>query len=66
MNIWLNDQPQTVPDRCTIAEALQALKINPQEIVIARNQDIIHRARWSSTCLNEGDKLDLFQLVVGG
>ena len=50
----------------TLAALIESLGMKPDRVAVELNRDIVSRARWSETALNEGDKLEVVQFVGGG
>lgn len=50
----------------TITEFLLTTKYDPKRIAIERNGDIVPKAQYSETILQEGDSLEVVSFVGGG
>ena len=50
----------------TLAALIETLGMKPDRVAIELNRDIVSRARWAETALNEGDRLEVVQFVGGG
>ena len=50
----------------TLAALIESLGMKPDRVAVELNRDIVSRARWAETALNEGDKLEVVQFVGGG
>jgi thiamine biosynthesis protein ThiS len=50
----------------TLATLIETLGMKPDRVAVELNRDIVSRARWGETALNEGDKLEVVQFVGGG
>ncbi len=66
MNIFVNDQPITIPALSNIEQLLQQLESPLKGSAVAVNQSIISRSKWAEYTLNEGDQISLFQAIAGG
>lgn len=64
--IVLNGEPQTVADGRTVADLLQQLGLDPRQVAVERNRDIVPRAEHGRTVLAEGDQLEVVTFVGGG
>ncbi len=51
---------------CSLAQLVERRGLNPGSLVIELNQQIIKQQHWSTTMLNEGDRLELLCFVGGG
>ena len=50
----------------TLAALVEILGMKPDRVAVELNRDIVSRALWSETALNEGDRLEVVQFVGGG
>ena len=66
MNIFVNDQPITIPVDANIEQLLAHLESPLKGSAIAVNQNIVSRSKWADYLLNEGDQISLFQAIAGG
>ncbi len=69
MKIQINGEERefanaTVP--FTLAALVESLGMKPDRVAVELNRDIVSRARWAETALNEGDRLEVVQFVGGG
>jgi sulfur carrier protein len=66
MNIHLNGEPRQVPQGLTLPRLLEWLELPPDRVAVERNREIVKRADWSATPIEEGDQLEIVQMVGGG
>jgi thiamine biosynthesis protein ThiS len=66
MNITLNGEAHTIEPGTSLQQLLDALQVNCDALVVQRNDDIVARAQFSETPLDEGDALELVRFVGGG
>jgi len=66
MNIQLNGDQRQVPDGLTLAGLLKWLGLPQDRVAVERNLEIVKRAKWSATAIEEGDRLEIVQMVGGG
>lgn len=66
MNITVNGRPRETVDNETITGLLAASNLQPAATVVERNGDIVDRADYTTTTLEEGDVLELVRFVGGG
>lgn len=68
MNVVVNGEPRDLPEDATIADALRSLDIagHTAGVAVARNGDVVLRARWSDERLGAGDHLEVLHAVQGG
>ena len=50
----------------TIAEYLATTKYDPRRIAVERNGDIVPKAQYPSTVLQNGDSVEVVSFVGGG
>jgi sulfur carrier protein len=66
--VTLNGKPQTLPDGATAADAVRAAGA-PEEargVAVALDGEVVPRAEWGSTPLNEGGRVEVLSAVQGG
>jgi sulfur carrier protein len=66
IKIYLNGEPQEVPESVTLAGLLKYLNLPEDRIAVERNLEIVSRADWENTLINAGDHLEVVQFVGGG
>ena len=66
MKIRLNGDPFELAGPLTIAALLAELEIEPRRVAVEHNLDIIKRARYETTMINEGDEVEIVNFVGGG
>ena len=50
----------------TIAEYLAATNYDPKRIAVERNGDIVPKAKYGETILQDGDNIEIVSFVGGG
>ena len=66
MKIRLNGDPFEIANPLSISELLGHLNIDPRRVAVEHNLDIIKRARYDTTIINEGDEVEVVNFVGGG
>lgn len=66
MKIVINGEEKTVPEPLTVAGLLADLAIDEKRVVVERNLQIVSHDDFSRTSLQEGDRLEILNLVSGG
>jgi sulfur carrier protein len=66
LHIQVNGEQREVNDGSALPELIAALQLKPQQIAIELNQQVIRRAQWETTVLQEGDKIEIVHFVGGG
>jgi sulfur carrier protein len=66
MKVWINGHQRDIPAGLTVQELLHHLNLKEERIAVERNQEIVRRADWASTPVQEGDALEIVHFVGGG
>jgi len=66
MNITLNGEKRDVPDGLTVRGLLEHLKIQTEKVAVERNLEIVKKATYEATTLQEGDSLEVVSFMAGG
>jgi thiamine biosynthesis protein ThiS len=64
--IVLNGEPRELADASTVAGLLGDLGLDPRQVAVERNQEIVPKAAYDQVDLAEGDRLDVVTFVGGG
>ena len=66
MTIMLNGEPFELAEPMSLTALLARLEIDPRRVAVEHNLDIIKRARYDTTIINEGDEVEVVNFVGGG
>jgi len=66
MCLQINGDEKQFPDGLSLAELVAQLGMKADRVAVELNREIVPRAQWSETRLNEGDKLEIVHFVGGG
>ena len=66
MTIRLNGDPFEIAGPLSISALLAALNVEPRRVAVEHNLDVIKRARYDTTMINEGDEVEIVNFVGGG
>jgi len=66
IQIQLNGETHSLSESSSLAELLRQLQVNPQQVAVALNLEVVRRSELAQAQLQEGDKVDIFQAVGGG
>ena len=66
MELMVNGEGRNVPDGITAATLLEHLKVQPEQVVVEVNLEIVKRAQLPGTVLKDGDRVEIVRLVGGG
>ena len=67
IDVDINGQKRSIPDRSTVRSLLEALGIaDRQGTAVAVNMEVIPRTAHVATVLQTGDRIEIVQAVGGG
>ncbi|MFG2130401.1 sulfur carrier protein ThiS [Streptomyces sp. NPDC048751] len=66
MNISVNGEPREFAPGTALDTVVMTLTPAPSGVAAALNETVVPRARWSSTPLSEGDRVEVLTAVQGG
>lgn len=66
VTIQLNGEPHDVAEGTTVATLVAALGLDPRQVAVERNREIVPRASYPATPLADGDHLEIVTFVGGG
>ena len=66
MNISVNGEPRQIAAGTALDTLVATLTAAPRGVAAALNETVVPRARWSSTSLAEGDRVEVLTAVQGG
>jgi sulfur carrier protein len=66
INLQLNGDRQTCQPNRNLPELLTDLGMNPKLVAVEYNGEILHRQFWTTTIIQEGDRLEIVTIVGGG
>ena len=68
MIVVVNGASREAARGATVAEVLAQLGVSPGAagVAVARNGEVVLRARWTDVVLAEGDRVEVLQAVQGG
>jgi len=66
IQVSVNGQQRALPEGCTVAHLVEILEMDPTRVAVERNLDVVPRATWSNTTIEDGDRLEVVTFVGGG
>ena len=66
MNITANGQSFEIEEGASIARFLESIGEKPGLVIVELNKEALSPSEADSTVLNEGDRLEVVQIVAGG
>lgn len=64
MTVTINGQPET--GCANLLEQLTQMGFDPKRVAVEKNGEIVPRAQYETTPLQEGDRLEVVRFVGGG
>jgi len=66
LHIEVNGEARDVTDRISLEELVRHLNLTPERLAVELNRQVVRRANWRETTLNEGDRVEVVHFVGGG
>jgi thiamine biosynthesis protein ThiS len=66
LRIHVNGEPCAMPAGSTVADLVQALGLEPKQVAVERNKELVRRADHAATRLADGDRLEVVTFFGGG
>ena len=64
--VRVNGEDLTLPRGASIAQLLEHLKVSTPRVAVERNREIVPRAAYPTTLLQDGDVFEVVEFVGGG
>ena len=66
LTIRLNGEPYELPGPLSVAALLAHLQIDPRRVAVERNTVVVRRSAYDTTIVEEGDEIEIVNIVGGG
>jgi sulfur carrier protein len=66
ITIVLNGKTRDLEASVSLPALLELLGVNPQQVAIAVNGDVVPRRDWSKVTVRDGDRIEIVRAVGGG
>lgn len=66
LSLTINGSPRDVPGPATLADLLAHLALDPRQVVVELNREIVRRPELAGKSLRDGDTVELVHFVGGG
>jgi thiamine biosynthesis protein ThiS len=66
MQITVNGQAREIDEGSTVAALLETLGLDPRQLAVERNLELVPRKEHAATRLGAGDRVEVVTLVGGG
>jgi thiamine biosynthesis protein ThiS len=64
--VTANGKTESVYLPCSLAEFLQARGLDPRQVAVERNGEVVFKSNYASIQLADGDRLEIIKVVAGG
>ena len=66
MQLFINGNEKAFDGPLSLAELIEQLGMKGDRVAVELNREIVARADWTQTRLNDGDRLEVVHFVGGG
>jgi len=66
MHLFINGDEKSFAKPLSLAELIEQLGMKGDRVAVELNREIVARADWTQTLLNDGDRLEVVHFVGGG
>ena len=66
LRVFINGESKEISGTPSLAELIDQLDLPAARIAIELNRDVVRRNDWSSTILQDGDRIEIVHFVGGG
>ena len=66
MRVNVNGRDEEVPAGTTVAGLIGHYKLEPRQVAVEINHDLVPRRTFAEKSLSEGDRIEIVTLVGGG
>ncbi len=61
-----NGTPESIRQPCSLAEFLRVKGIDPRQVAVEHNGEVVFKSEYATTHLQNGDRLEIVKVVAGG
>jgi thiamine biosynthesis protein ThiS len=66
MQIQVNGQAKHLDGSVNLVQLVELLQLQPDRCAVERNRQLVKRAEWVATLVQEDDQIEIVQFVGGG
>lgn len=66
MQIKVNGKPHILEEKTSVSGLIEQLSLNSTQVAVERNRQIVPRASWEKTALNDADEIEIVRFIGGG
>ncbi len=64
--VTVNGKPRPLAGPASVSDFLKTLDMNPRQVAVALNGEVVPRGDWSRTTIRPGDAVEIVRAVGGG
>ncbi len=64
--ITANGKREQIALPCSLTQFLATHSLDPRQVAVERNGEVVFRSAYASTQLQDGDRLEIIRVVAGG
>ncbi len=65
-SVTVNGKPRPLDGPASVSDFLATLDINPRQVAVALNGEVVARSDWPRTTIHPGDTVEIVRAVGGG
>ena len=66
MRVELNGESKELDEGTALSTLIEQLSLAPERVAVELNREVVRRADWPATRLNDGDRVEIVHFVGGG
>jgi thiamine biosynthesis protein ThiS len=66
LQIYINGESKEFANNLSLLALITLLELPVQRIAVELNKEVVRRAEWETTFLQDGDRLEIVHFVGGG
>jgi sulfur carrier protein len=66
MRVQINGEQRDVPEGINLQKLLEHLSLSQQRVAVELDRQLVRRADWTATNINEDAKIEIVHFVGGG
>jgi len=66
MDLLINGEKKSFAPSLSLAQLVEELGMKGDRVAVELNREIVPRAQWADTLLNDGDRIEIVHFVGGG
>lgn len=66
MTLTVNGKREELAQAMALVAYMESRQVKQKMVAVGINREVVHRDRWAEVVLQEGDVVDIVQMVGGG